>query len=321
MVLGDVLLCLPNLRCAGRCSRKGESESLPKTVRRTVRDPLTSTGGLPNPSRKRNGHRFSGSLPRRDVFEGVATRIVGYCRVSSREQADEGVSLGAQRAKLQAYAVAMDLELVALEEDAGVSAKSLDGRHGLSRALAALDAGRADGILVAKLDRLTRSVRDLGHLVDRYFASKWSLLSVADSIDTRTASGRLVLNVLTSVAQWEREATGERTRDALAHLKSEGVLLGAIPLGVRRTGEVDASGRRIMVSIEDELHTIERMRELRCAGMSLRQIARKLVAESRSTKRGGRWEAATVGAILKRVRKNPPAATPHVLTDPSSRQG
>lgn len=251
--------------------------------------------------RKRNGRLVYVGLPGRDVLEGMATRVIGYVRVSSKEQVDEGVSLGAQRAKLQAYALALDLEVVAIEEDAGVSAKSLEGRLGLARALAALEAGRADGILVAKLDRLTRSVRDLGHLVDRYFASKWSLLSVADSIDTRTASGRLVLNVLTSVAQWEREATGERTRDALAHLKTEGVLLGAIPLGVRRTDEVDADGRRVVVGVEDERHTIERMRELRSAGASFRQIARRLAAERRPTKRGGRWEAATVASVLRRV--------------------
>ena len=139
------------------------------------------------------------------------TRVVGYVRVSTEQQADGGVSLDAQRAKLEAYAVAMDLELVAIEEDAGLSAKTLE-RPALQRALAMLDAGAAEGLLVAKLDRLTRSVRDLGELVERYFASKCSLLSVADSIDTRSAAGRLVLNVLTSVAQWEREASARGTR-------------------------------------------------------------------------------------------------------------
>lgn len=136
----------------------------------------------------------------------------------------------AQRTKLQAYAVAMDLELVAVFEDAGLSAKPLD-RPGLQAALASLEDGSASGLLVAKFDRLTRSVRDLGELVDRYFASRFSLLSVSDSIDTRTASGRLVLHVLGAVGQWEREATAERTRDALAQLRADGVRLGAEPLG------------------------------------------------------------------------------------------
>lgn len=78
-----------------------------------------------------------------------------------------------------------------------------------------LRAGKAEAILVVKLARLTRSVKDLGDLVERYFASgKWALLSVSEQIDTRSAAGRLVLNVLASVAQWEREATGERTSAA-----------------------------------------------------------------------------------------------------------
>ena len=123
-------------------------------------------------------------------MNGRRTRVVGYVRVSTEHQADGGASLGAQRAKLAAYALAMDLELVAIEEDAGLSAKTLE-RPALQRALAMLDAGTAEGLLWAKLDRLTRSVRDLGELVERYFSSRWSLLSVADSIDTRSAAGRL----------------------------------------------------------------------------------------------------------------------------------
>jgi site-specific DNA recombinase len=233
----------------------------------------------------------------------MATRVIGYVRVSSKEQVDEGVSLAAQRAKLQAYAIAMDLQLVGIEEDAGLSAKTLTGRAGLARALQLLESGGADGILVAKLDRLTRSVRDLGFLVDQYFASasKWSLLSVADSIDTRTAAGRLVLNVLTSVAQWEREATAERTRDALAHLKAEGVLIGGEPLGLRRTEGIDHDGRRVVVHDTPEMQAVQRIRDLRAAGHSLRHIARVLRSENRPTKRGGRWAAATVGRVLART--------------------
>ncbi|MEO7037387.1 MAG: recombinase family protein [Polyangiaceae bacterium] len=230
----------------------------------------------------------------------MATRVIGYVRVSSDQQRDEGVSLDAQRAKLAAYALAMDLVLVEIVADAGVSAKTLD-RPGLRQVLGMLDRGEADGILVTKLDRLTRSVRDLGDLVDRYFASKWSLLSVSDSIDTRTAAGRLVLNVLTSVAQWEREATAERTRDALAHLKSEGILVGGVPLGLRRTDEIDGDGRRVVVPVPDELNTVERARALRAGGCSLRSIARVLREEAHATKRGGQWGAATVAKVLRRT--------------------
>jgi DNA invertase Pin-like site-specific DNA recombinase len=114
----------------------------------------------------------------------------------------------------------------------GHSAKSFN-RPGLQNALQALRSGKAKGLLIAKLDRLTRSVSDWQTLIDDYFGEKAgkSLFSVADSIDTRSSAGRLVLNVLLSVAQWEREAIGERTRDALnaGHLMPTCILLRFAP--------------------------------------------------------------------------------------------
>src|SRR3954468_11614111 len=147
----------------------------------------------------------------------MPTKTIAYLRVSTDKQADRGVSLDAQRAKVNAYAELYDLELADVIVDAGESAKSLD-RPGLQRALAMLKAGDAEALLVVKLDRLTRSVVDLGSLVERYFApGKAALLSVGEQIDTRSAAGRLVLNVLASVSQWEREAIGERTATVMQH--------------------------------------------------------------------------------------------------------
>jgi DNA invertase Pin-like site-specific DNA recombinase len=232
------------------------------------------------------------------------TRVVGYIRVSTDGQAEEGVSLDAQRAKIEAFAIAADLELVAIREDAGVSAKTL-ARPGLQAALADLREGRADALLVTKLDRLTRSVRDLGALLENYFTGRFSLLSIADSVDTRTAGGRLVLNVLTSVAQWEREAIGERTRDALRHLKAQGVRIGGVALGWRRGEDLDDEGRRVWMPDVQEQATADRIRELREAGNSLRAICAALATEGRRTKRGGRWAPQTVSQVLERF--NPAA--------------
>ena len=132
-------------------------------------------------------------------------RAIGYVRVSTEQQSVEGVSLDAQKIKLAAHCTAQDIHLVEIIADEGVSAKSID-RSGLQRALKMLRNGQAQALVVVKLDRLTRSVKDLGFLCENYFSEgkPWSLLSVTDSIDTRSASGKLILNVLTSVAQWER---------------------------------------------------------------------------------------------------------------------
>jgi site-specific DNA recombinase len=163
----------------------------------------------------------------------TARRVIAYVRVSTDKQAESGLGLEAQREKVRAYCALHDAELVRLCEDAGASASTLD-RPALAEALAELAAGRADALLVLKLDRLTRSTRDLGDLLDRSQREGWALLSVSESLDTSTAAGRLVVGVLGAVAQWEREAIGERTAAAMAALAASGRYTGGtVPYGQR----------------------------------------------------------------------------------------
>lgn len=198
--------------------------------------------------------------------------VVAYLRVSTDGQAEHGVSLAAQAVQVSAYASLYGLRIVEVVEDRGLSAKTLD-RPGLDRVLSHLRDRRAAGMLVSKLDRLTRSVRDLGTLVDRYFRDGGAaLLSVSEQIDTRSASGRLVLNVLTSVAQWEREATGERTALALAHKARMGEFTGGrVPFGYR----LDSDGVHL-VSDPMEAQVIAAALEAHAEGLPLRTIAREL---------------------------------------------
>lgn len=223
---------------------------------------------------------------------GMATKAVAYVRVSTEKQADGGVSLEAQKAKIAAYASLYDVDVVEVVVDAGVSAKSLD-RPGLSRALAMLKAGTAEALLVVKLDRLTRSVRDLGELVETYFASgKAALLSVAEQIDTRSAGGRLVLNVLASVGQWEREAAGERTAAAMQHMASEGLYTGGkAPYGYR----VEAGA---LVEVEAEQAVLAAAREAKAAGLSLRAIAASLAARGFLSRTGKAFGAQSVAGMV-----------------------
>lgn len=222
------------------------------------------------------------------------TRTVAYLRVSTDRQADHGVSLDAQRAKVTAYAALYDLELVDVIVDAGASAKTLE-REGLTKALGMLRSGKADALLVVKLDRLTRSVRDLGTLVEKYFAnSRWALLSVGEQVDTRTAAGRLVLNVLASVAQWEREATGERTSAALQHKAAEGEYTGGgAPYGFR----IAEDGVRL-VEVPEEQRVVGLARALRAEGHSLRGIAQKLAHEALVSRTGQAFRAGQIRRML-----------------------
>jgi DNA invertase Pin-like site-specific DNA recombinase len=221
------------------------------------------------------------------------TRAIGYIRVSTDKQADKGVSLEAQRVKVDAYAALYDVELVEVIVDAGASAKTLD-RPGLTRALDMLGRGEADALVVVKLDRLTRSVRDLGELVSGPFApGRAALLSVSEQIDTRSAAGRLVLNVLASVSQWEREAIGERTSAAMQHKKSAGEYTGGrAPYGFR----VSQDGR--VEPVEREQAVIETARQLSADGNSLRDIAANLERGGHFARNGRPFVAAQVSRML-----------------------
>ena len=219
------------------------------------------------------------------------TRTIIYTRVSTADQADRGVSLEAQEAKARAYAAVYELDVVEVITDAGSSAKTLD-RPGLQRALTLLKAGKADALLVVKLDRLTRSVKDLGALIEGPFA-KAALLSVAEQIDTRSAAGRLVLNILGAVSQWEREAIGERTSAAMQHKKTQGERVGAVPYGYAL-----ADDGKALVPLSAEQAVIAEARVLRAAGMTLRAVASELTAIGKLARNGKPFEAAQIARMV-----------------------
>lgn len=222
------------------------------------------------------------------------TRTVAYVRVSTEKQADKGVSLEAQQAKLRAYSELYGLELVEVVVDAGLSAKTLD-RPGLARALGMLRTGEANALLVVKLDRLTRSVRDLGSLVEDYFADPQgpALLSVSEQIDTRTAAGRLVLNVLGAVSQWEREAIGERTSAAMRHMAKQGAYVGGfVPFGYRL---MDGC----LTHEEAEQAVIAKAQALRDAGLSLRGVAARLGAEGHVSRSGRAFAPVQIARMVE----------------------
>lgn len=210
---------------------------------------------------------------------GANRRVVAYVRVSTEQQADKGHSLEAQKEKLAQYASLHDLEIVAFDADAGVSASSLD-RPGLQKALSRLEAFEASGLLVVKLDRLTRSVRDLCNLVDTYFRDgEHSLRSVNESIDTSSASGRMTLSILTVVSQWEREAAAERTAAVMQHLKATGMFTGGFPPYGFYVGE---DGE--LIEHLEEQALLVKARSYSAAGYSLRAVGAALGNNPRNGK-------------------------------------
>jgi len=220
-------------------------------------------------------------------------KAIGYVRVSTDKQADHGVSLEAQSEKLRAMAVVQGIELAEIIVDAGESAKSLE-RPGMARLLKMVDAGAVKVVIIAKLDRLTRSVKDLAELLERFNRRGVALVSVAESLDTGSAAGRLVLNIMTAVSQWEREAIGERTRDAMRHKRAKGERVGTVPFGFR----LSADG----VTLEPEpaeQAVLDLIRELRAGGMTVRAVAAELNNRGYATRRGTPWRNEYISALAQ----------------------
>jgi DNA invertase Pin-like site-specific DNA recombinase len=220
-------------------------------------------------------------------------KAIGYVRVSTDRQAEQGVSLEAQEAKIRAMAMVQGADLSEVIVDGGESAKSLN-RPGLQRLLGLVNAGKIDAVIVAKLDRLTRSVKDLCELLELFEKRKVALISVAESLDTGSAAGRLVITIMGAVSQWEREAIGERTRDALRHKRGKGERVGNIEFGYR----LAADGLHLEPDPSEQA-ALSIIRQLRTGGQSFRAIAGTLNRSGHRTRRSTLWRLESVVRVIK----------------------
>jgi DNA invertase Pin-like site-specific DNA recombinase len=225
----------------------------------------------------------------------TSTKAIGYARVSTDEQAREGVSLEVQRSRIRAYCEAKELELVDMLTDDGISGKTLE-RPALHELVARCERGEVGNVVVVKLDRLTRRTRDLLALVDDLFlARKIELHSVSESLDTSTPHGRFVLTLFGGLAQMERELIGERTRSALDYKRQQGQPTNHPPYGFRPNGR-----RERMIPVPEELAVVRRIVDGWRAGGTYAGLAARLNGEGVPTKRGRRWHASTVRGIVQR---------------------
>ena len=227
---------------------------------------------------------------------------IGYVRVSTDRQAEKGISLEAQEAKIRAMATVQGADLTEVIIDGGESAKNLN-RPGLQKLMTLVNGGKVQAVIIAKLDRLTRSVKDLCALLELFEKRKVALISVAESLDTGSAAGRLVITIMGAVSQWEREAIGERTRDALRHKRSQGQRVGNIEFGFRLAGD----GRHLEPDPAEQAALAE-IRVLRAEGQSLRQIAILLNSQGHRTRRGTDWRLESVARAIKQNGPTPAQA-------------
>jgi DNA invertase Pin-like site-specific DNA recombinase len=229
-------------------------------------------------------------------------KAIGYIRVSTEEQSSEGHSLESQRARIAAYCGLYGHEVVELVEDAGYSAKSMD-RPGMHRVLAAVKAREVEGVVVVRLDRLTRRMTDLIDYVrlceetsngrGRARSPAVALMSVEEQLDTSTPAGIMLLHLLGTLAEWERGMIGQRVRETMKSMRRRGLRTGSVPHGFR----LAADGKALEPDPSEQA-AVQLARSLRADGLSLRAIGRALEAQGHANKAGGRWAPTSVKYLL-----------------------
>jgi DNA invertase Pin-like site-specific DNA recombinase len=193
---------------------------------------------------------------------------IGYIRVSTEDQAREGISLDNQEAKIKAYATLNGLDLTEIIKDAGISGKTLN-RPGIAKVLKMIEAREIEAIIVYKLDRLSRKTLDNLTLIESFDSNGIAFHSIMEKIDTKSAQGRFFLTILSALAQMERDLIAERTRDALAHKKTKREWTGRIPFGYR----VEDCH---LVEDPEAMRTIQKAKRMKTDGKSVRAISEAL---------------------------------------------
>ena len=228
-------------------------------------------------------------------------KAIAYIRVSTDEQAISELSLEAQHREVVAYAERSGVDIVSVLADENESASTLN-RPAVSGLLMQIDSGQVDAVIISKLDRLTRRIKDFMSLLQRMRKAKRAgggqgvdLISSAESLDTGSAAGQIVINIMDSVSQWDREVIGERTSTALQELKAQGKSTGNPNYGY----EAGEGGK--LIENEHEQAVLQRIAELRAQGKSWARVASSLTDAGVRTRRGTVFSRQGLSKIAKRA--------------------
>lgn len=219
-----------------------------------------------------------------------------YVRVSSEEQVRHGYSIRAQIEKLTSYASVKDWEIYDIYKDEGISGKNIEARDELKRMLKDIEDGKVKNVLVFKVDRLTRSVKNLIELVELFQECNCAFNSLMESIDTSSATGRMFLKIIGIFAEFERENLIERVSVGFERKVKEGYTLATYTTSY---GYDKAKGDKIQTINPDEALIVKEIFHLyineKC---SMTEISHILNKKNIPTKMSGVWSTKTVKNIL-----------------------
>ena len=220
-----------------------------------------------------------------------------YVRVSTEEQVKEGFSIRAQEQKLKDYARIKDWQIHDVYIDEGISGKNIEARPEVNRLIEDVQSGKVKNVLVFKIDRLTRSVADLIHLIDVFDENNCSFNSLMESIDTQTASGRMFLKIIGIFAEFERENIAERIILGRERKIKEGYTLCSHTASY---GYDRPIGQKIQTIIESEAQIVREIFDnYTNKGVNITEIARRLNRRGVPTKMGSKWNTQGIRNILK----------------------
>lgn len=219
-------------------------------------------------------------------------KAIGYVRVSTDKQVEEGISLDAQIAKIQQWASLNDYELIHIYSDEGITGASLNKRDGVQQALKRIKKGMA--FICYSLSRISRDTIDTIQISRTIEQAGADLVSLSEKIDTTGASGKMIFNMLAVLNQFERDQTAERTKLAMQFKKSRNQAYSPTPYGYDRVED------SLIINIEESL-VIVRIKELAKKGVGPTAIAKILNEEGILTKQNKLWRANTVYYLLQRT--------------------
>lgn len=229
---------------------------------------------------------------------------VGYIRVSTDMQAADGLSLDAQTAAIEQYCAAHGYKLTRICKD--VISGGKDQRPGLQDALAQLQRS-ADILVVLKFDRLSRSIKHFCELYERYFKSgEKELVAIRESIKLDSSLGRALVSILLVFAQMEREATGERTREAVRHIRQRGFHFGKVPYGKRAIPAPDNPRFRILVDEPEEQRVLAQIKGWLDERRGITEIATLLNEQGVRPPQGDRWTKSLIYNLRTRLKWHVP---------------
>jgi|JI10StandDraft_1071094.scaffolds.fasta_scaffold95715_5 site-specific DNA recombinase len=218
-------------------------------------------------------------------------RVVIYTRVSSGEQAQDGVSLENQLMKCRIYCQYKDMEIIEEITDEGVSGKKTDKRPGFVRIMDLVKNRECDAVVVYSLSRFCRNTAGTITAIEQMNKKDVAFHSLTENIDTTTAVGKLFLSMIAAFSEFECNITGERTKSALDYKKSKGEALGSVPYGFKRSG-------KMLVRDEAEQEIITLIMGLHFNDYSYGEICTEL--QSRGlTPRGQAWHRQSISNIIK----------------------